>query len=80
MFITKNIFRTLVILLTCVVISSGYGIQAYAYSKPIDNNTSSISPQADIIEWRYKVENGKLYKRQYNCTQDKWIGDWILVS
>lgn len=76
----KKIFRTLVILLMCVVISGGNGVQVYAYSPLVNSNTSSFSPQADIIEWRYKVENGKLYKRQYNCTLDKWIGNWILVS
>lgn len=64
----------------CVVVLGGNGVQAYAYSPSLDSNTSSFSPQADIIEWRYKVENGKLYKRQYNCTLDKWIGNWILVS
>ena len=40
---------------------------------------SSISPQSDDIIWRYKVENGKTYKRKYNLTTKKWIGDWILV-
>lgn len=64
----------------CVVISSGSIMQAYAYSQPINNITSSVLPQSDIIEWRYKVENGKLYMRQYNCTQDKWIGEWILAN
>lgn len=43
-------------------------------------NTSSMFPTADIIEWRYKVENNKLYKRQYNYSKSKWIGDWELVE
>ena len=38
-----------------------------------------IEPQADIIEWRYKVENGKLYKRLYNYSKEKWVGEWILI-
>ena len=54
--------------------------KAYATdSITIDSRTQTISPQSDIIEWRYKVENGKLYKRLYNCTESKWIGNWILV-
>lgn len=39
----------------------------------------NLEPQADIIEWRYKVENGKLYKRLYNYSKEKWIGNWILI-
>ncbi|MBS7007283.1 hypothetical protein [Anaerostipes sp.] len=34
---------------------------------------------ADII-WRYKTENGKLYKRKFNTSTNKWIGEWILVK
>lgn len=31
----------------------------------------------DIIVWKYKNINGKLYKRKYNQTTQKWIGNWI---
>ena len=34
---------------------------------------------ADVIGWRYKTINGKLYRRKYNYTQEKWIGSWELV-
>lgn len=30
-------------------------------------------------EWKYKIINGKMYKRLYNCTTKQWIGDWVLV-
>ena len=36
----------------------------------------SIVPFADIIEWRYKMENGILYRRLYNLTKGFWIGEW----
>lgn len=35
-----------------------------------------IMPYSDIIEWRYKVINGDVYRRQYNYTQEYWIGEW----
>ncbi len=75
----KKLLKALVLTMFCITISS-IGVQAYAYYPLEYINADPVSPQSDIIEWRYKVENGKLYKRQYNCTQDKWIGDWILVS
>ena len=31
----------------------------------------------DIIVWKYKYVNGKLYKRKNNQTTQKWIGSWI---
>ena len=33
----------------------------------------------ECIEYRYKIENGKLYKRLYDYTTCNWIGDWIYV-
>ena len=32
---------------------------------------------SDVIVWKYKTMNGKLYKRKYNKTTKKWIGNWI---
>lgn len=44
-----------------------------------DDSNVLIEPRADIIEWRYKVVNGKLYKRLFNYSKNQWIGDWILA-
>lgn len=30
----------------------------------------------DNFEWRYKVIDGKLYRRLFNVTAQKWAGDW----
>ncbi len=35
-------------------------------------------PNANIIGWRYKSEDGKMYRRQYNYSREKWIGEWEL--
>ena len=46
----------------------------------IGSNTPSSSltaPQSDNIQWKYKMINGVLYKRQYNYTTNKWIGNWV---
>ena len=37
-----------------------------------------ITPFSDIIRWRYKSENNKLYRRLYNYSKQKWIGEWEL--
>ncbi|HBG11746.1 MULTISPECIES: hypothetical protein [Clostridia] len=33
---------------------------------------------AQVIGWRYKTEDGKVYRRQYNYSRQKWIGEWEL--
>ena len=40
---------------------------------------TSISPYAHRIAWRYKEENGKLYRRLYNYTTASWVGEWQYV-
>ncbi len=39
----------------------------------------TIMPYSDIIEWRYKIEDGKVYKRLYNYSTASWIGEWIYL-
>ncbi len=40
-------------------------------------SSSLTAPQSDNIQWKYKMINGVLYKRQYNYTTNKWIGSWV---
>lgn len=40
----------------------------------------SVSPQSDVITWRYKISNGKIYKRLYNASTNTYIGEWIYVG
>lgn len=49
----------------------------YAQATAIPATQSSVSPYSDNIRWLYKSINGVLYKRQYNYTQQKWIGSWV---
>ncbi|WP_077612377.1 hypothetical protein [Clostridium sp. Marseille-P2415] len=75
----KKLSKIFYVSLLVAVISGGIKTQVYAYTyTPVPNSVEepSVWPQSDIIEWRYKTENGKLYKRQYNYTKVKWIGDW----
>lgn len=42
-------------------------------------NKNIISPLADVIEWRFKMIDGVLHKRQYNYSRGLWIGTWTKV-
>ena len=36
-----------------------------------------VAPMSDKIIWRYKTINHIQYKRLYNLTKHKWVGNWI---
>lgn len=40
---------------------------------------TDIETRTDYREWRYKIEDGKLYKRLYNASTGLWETDWIYV-
>lgn len=67
----KKIFKIMLIATAC--------ISGFIQPTPILANEAETSPEtrADIIDWRYKSINGKLYKRLYNYSKAEWIGDWI---
>ena len=54
---------------------------SFSFIQPVfaQENISQIEPRSDVIGWKYKNIDGKLYKRLYNYTKELWIGDWILV-
>lgn len=47
----------------------------------VETASSEIAPYSDIIEYRYKEENGKVYRRLYNYTRGEWAEPyWHLVG
>ena len=41
-------------------------------------NIDVTMPYKDQLVWKYKFINGKLYRRLWNHTLNKWVGDhWI---
>jgi ABC-type Fe2+-enterobactin transport system substrate-binding protein len=38
-----------------------------------------IEPYGDVLVWKKKIINGRLYKRLWNETKNRWETDWILV-
>ena len=69
--LTKYLFITL---LTFTLLFTGMPVHA---TKLTDNNTVSILVNKTV--WKYKIENGHLYRRLFDYTTGEWIGDWELV-
>ena len=49
------------------------------YSFTMETGDPEVNPKSDIIEWRYKIMNGHLYRRKYNYSKHVWIGHWERV-
>lgn len=47
---------------------------------PHTASDTDISVCADFLEWHYKVEDGKIYRRLYNASTASWVGDWVYVG
>lgn len=54
-------------------------IQANAANSISTIAYEDISTRADIIDWRYKSEDGVIYKRLFNYSKNEWVDDWILI-
>lgn len=53
------------ILLLTLILSCNFIQTISVFANEIGPNPA-IEARADIIEWRYKLENGRVYKRRYN--------------
>lgn len=88
----KSISKNLVLLLLVSAIISPIlftdvfahsAISAYTPTSTIENTVVNSEeylavPFADIIGWRYKAVDGKMYRRLYNYSKQQWIGNWEL--
>lgn len=76
--ITWNKLVKIIIFVLCLTVP-----ECLTYAKGVEFNIKksvSVEVYADDIQWKYKVENGKVYKRLYNYTKNVWIGEWKFVE
>lgn len=70
--------------ITASLLTSNVSAQSYIeeshlqYQNVSITDHAEVTPFAPIIDWRYKVVDGKLYRRQYNYSTQQWIGEWEL--
>lgn len=79
----KKLRKGIVYLITLAIMLSVSPISttsAFAAPNYANSSNQGISTYSHEIIWVYKIENGIMYKRQYNTTTGKYIGDWIPMS
>lgn len=64
----------LLFFIVCIAQTVDYGTEL-----ALAASAQEIPSRIDGYEWRYKIINGKLYKRLYNITKHRWESDWIIV-
>ena len=68
-----KIYLGLFICSVAIIFSPTATISTYA------SEATNVEVRTDYREWRYKIEDGKLYKRLYNASTGLWETDWIYV-
>lgn len=63
----------------CIMTALPLNLQAAAAAPAVPlSSESQIIPYSDVLVWKYTIIDGKLYRRLYNQTKGKWVGDWEL--
>ncbi len=62
---------------TTICSESVLAFPQYTYLDNTDKSGDICEPRAHDIRYVYKAVDGVLYKRLYDFTAQKYIGDWI---
>ena len=73
----KKTIYALLICSTLAVALPSLSVTSFAAPATADEAASSITARKPITKWYYKTINGKLYRRLYDTTNEKWLTDWI---
>ncbi len=66
----------IVLMAACVSVSGLLAAPAYE-AQAMASETEAVMPMAYAYIWKYKIENGVTYKRLYNQSTKRWVGNWI---
>ena len=67
-----------IIIMLVLIASMNRVTPVLANETEVTANIYVTMPCQEKLVWKYKVINGKLYKRLWNQTLNKWVGDhWI---
>jgi hypothetical protein len=75
----SRLFATMLVTVLCVAFGNVSGLfTSDTIVRTAKAEEPGITLYAAIIEWRYKIIDGYIYRRQFNHTTQQWIGEWEL--
>lgn len=71
--------KILCVWIVALCICTSMSIQAFAMETSVsDTGSSTVSPCADVIVFKYRISNGVYQYRRWNQTQGYWVDpEWI---
>ena len=67
-----------IMIMLVLIVSMNIVTPVLANKTEVTANIDVTMPYKDQLVWKYKFINGKLYRRLWNQTLNKWVGDhWI---
>ncbi len=79
----KNIILGALALVVPFMIAGTCNINSYTLEVEVVEDTDVLSEsgvaRSPIIEYRYKIIDGELYRRLFNYSDECWIGEWEKV-
>lgn len=75
----KKKFVVIIGMLCSVAFLNLWTVPVFAYEDLVSNRMDTeFQVYSANIGWRYTNEGGRLYRRLYDYTNQKWIGEWEL--
>ena len=67
-----------IMIMLALIASMNIVTPVWANETEVTANIGVTMPYKAQLVWKYKYKNGKLYRRLWNQTLNKWVGDrWI---
>ncbi len=76
----KNALVILGVIILVVFIPFPTYAESAANDTMMKKNWTIVGTRAANIEYRYKRVDGKIYRRLYDYTNQKWVGEWELCQ
>ncbi len=76
----KKFVSIIVSLMLCFGLSATSFADSSAQSVSITDTSYIVSPRVEQTVWKYRMNNGRLEKRLWSNTYNKWLTDWIVVE
>lgn len=70
--VSNFLLMSMILMFALLPYNTTFAKETLAYSSQIDEPVM----RTHKTEWRYKIVDGIVYRRKYDLSTNKWIGEW----